>query len=82
MSRGILSVGDVIRGNGKRALGREILRIVDLDLIYAYCTVPGMSKALEGDNMIRLGRAHIHTDGMERRIGWDRVARASERKAA
>ena len=69
-----LREGEVIRGNGKRALDRQILRIIDLDQWYAYCSVPG-HKNQTGDNLIRIGRAHIHTDGLERRIGWDRVAR-------
>ena len=71
-----LSEGDLIVGNGHRVQGREVLRIDHLDDHYAYCTIPGHIKERTGDNMIRIGRAHIHTDGFERRIGWDRKVRA------
>ena len=70
-----LSEGDLIVGNGRRVQGREVLRIDHLDDHYAYCTIPGHIKERTGDNMIRIGCAHIHTDGFERRIGWDRKVR-------
>lgn len=71
----VLNVGDVIRGNGRRALGREVLKIVDLDGQYAYGQVPGHEQ-VTGENLIRIGRKHIHTDGLEREFGWDRISRA------
>ncbi len=69
-----LQVGDLLRSNGRRALGREVLKIVDLDKDYAYCQVPGHDQVMS-ESLIRLGRSHIHVDGMERNIGWDRIAR-------
>ena len=51
-----------------------MLRIVSLNGDYAICDIPGRGED-NHDNLIQIGRVHIHTDGLERRIGWDRVAR-------
>lgn len=72
-----LRVGDIIEGNGRRLPGRKRLRVFAITDGYAFCDIPGRSD----DLTIRLALEHIHTDGLRRKFGWDRIGRMEGEKA-